>query len=87
MKFIYSDYFIKNVSKLSEEEKKILKQKLGLMIENPAHPSLRIKKIQGQKDIFEASITMDIRMTWQYLKENIILLRKVGPHDKTLREP
>lgn len=48
------------------------------------HPSLRIKKIQGQKDIFEASITINIRMTWQYLKENIVLLRKVGPHDKPI---
>jgi len=53
-------------------------------VEIPVHPSLRIKKIQGQKDIFEASITINIRMTWQYLKENIVLLRKVGPHDKPI---
>jgi mRNA-degrading endonuclease YafQ of YafQ-DinJ toxin-antitoxin module len=87
MKFIYSDYFIENVSKLSYEVRKILKEKLSLMYRNPRHPSLRVKKIQGQEDIFEASITMDIRMTWQYIKKDVILLRKIGRHDKTLKNP
>ena len=84
MKFIYSDYFIENVSKLSYEVRKILKEKLSLMYRNSKHPSLRVKKIQGQEDIFEASITMDIRMTWQYIKKDVILLRKIGRHDKTI---
>ncbi len=60
MKFIYSDYFIENVSKLSYEVRKILKEKLSLMYRNPRHSSLRVKKIQGQEDIFESIITMDI---------------------------
>ncbi|MCJ7728061.1 MAG: hypothetical protein MUO96_05420 [Actinobacteria bacterium] len=87
MKFIYSDYFIENVSKLSYEVRKILKEKLSLMYRNPRQPSLRVKKIQGQEDIFEASITMDIRMTWQYIKKDVILLRKFGRNDKTLKNP
>ena len=87
MKFIYSDYFIENVSKLSYEVRKILKEKLSLTYRNPRHPSLRVKKIQEQEDIFEASITMDIRMTWQYIKKDVILLRKIGRHDKTLKNP
>ncbi|MDP3011181.1 MAG: hypothetical protein WA105_03810 [Candidatus Hydromicrobium sp.] len=87
MKFIYSDYFIENVSKLSYEVRKILKEKLSLMYRNPRHPSLRVKNIQGREDIFEASITMDIRMTWQYIKKDVILLRKIGRNDKTLKNP
>jgi mRNA-degrading endonuclease YafQ of YafQ-DinJ toxin-antitoxin module len=87
MKFIYSDYFIENVSKLSYEVRKVLKEKLSLIYRNPRHPSLRVKKIQGQEDIFEASIAMDIRMTWQYIKKDVILLRKIGRHDKTLKNP
>jgi len=54
------------------------------MYRNPRHPSLRVKKIQGQEDIFESSITMDIRMTWQYIKKDVILLRKIGRHDTTI---
>ncbi|MFZ3387059.1 MAG: hypothetical protein WA120_07785 [Candidatus Hydromicrobium sp.] len=87
MKFIYSDYFIENVSKLLYEVRKILKEKLSLMYRNPRHPSLRVKNIQGREDIFEASITMDIRMTWQYIKKDVILLRKIGRNDKTLKNP
>ena len=87
MKFVYSDSFKKNVSGLSFEEKGILKEKLTLMFQNPRHPSLRTKKIQGHKSIFESTITMGIRITWQYMKKDVILLRKIGPHDKTLKKP
>ena len=87
MKFVYSDCFKKDVSALSQAEKKILKEKIILLFKNPKHPSLRVKKIQGRKDIFKASITMDIHMTCQYLKEYAILLRKVGPYDRTLKKP
>jgi len=85
MKFVYSDSFKKNVSDLSFEEKAILKEKLTLMFHNPRHPSLRTKKIQGHKSIFESTITMVIRITWQYMKKDVILLRKIGHHDKTLK--
>ena len=85
MKFVYSDSFKANVSVLSFEGKAILKEKLTLMFHNPRHPSLRTKKMQGNKSIFESTITMGTRITWQYIKEDIILLRKVGPHDKTLK--
>ena len=87
MKFVYSDSFKKNVSDLSFEEKAILKEKLTLMFHNPRHPSLRTKKMQGRNSIFESTITMGTRITWQYIKEDTILLRKVGPHDKTLKNP
>ena len=87
MKFVYSDSFKKNVSDLSFEEKAILKEKLTLMFQNPRHPSLRTKKMQGHKSIFESTVSMEIRITWQYIKKDAILLRKVGPHDKTLKNP
>lgn len=86
MKIEYSENFLINVKELSYEIQKALKKKLELMIENPRHPSLRTKKVQGQKDIFEASITMDIRMTWQYTEYGIFL-RNIGEHDKTLKNP
>jgi len=86
MKIAYSENFLMNVKELSYENQKALKKKLEIMVENSRHPSLRTKKVQGQKDIFEASITMDIRMTWQYT-ESGIFLRNIGEHDKTLKNP
>ena len=82
----YSDSFHEGVRWLSPETKKQLKKKLELMVENPRHPSLRSKKIQGIDGIFEVSVNMDIRMTWQYTEDGI-LLRKIGEHDKTLSNP
>lgn len=86
MKILYSSRFKKDYRSLSPEEKKQFKKKAKLMIENLKHPSLRIKKIQGRKGIFETSISMAIRLTWQFVKEGIYL-RSIGPHDKTLKNP
>ncbi|MDD2402463.1 MAG: hypothetical protein PHI90_01670 [Clostridia bacterium] len=86
MKFYYSDLFKEKVQLLYPDIKKSLKNKLALMNQNPKHPSLRAKKIKGVSDIYEASITMNYRMTWQYYK-NGILLRNIGEHDKTLKNP
>ena len=55
---------------------------LKLIEENPQHPSLRVKKIQGTDSIFEASINMTIRVTFEYVKPCVIYLRNAGEHDK-----
>jgi len=86
MNIYYSELFAAKVRQLPLEARRVLKKKLELLMENPQHPSLRTKKIQGQTSIFEVSINMDIRMTWQYTEDGI-LLRNIGKHDKTLKNP
>lgn len=86
MNVYYTELFEQKVRELPLEIKKALRAKLDLMIENPRHPSLRVKKIKGQTGIFEASITMSVRLTWQYSEEGI-LLRNIGEHDQTLKKP
>ncbi|MDD3023146.1 MAG: hypothetical protein PHE26_04525 [Syntrophomonadaceae bacterium] len=86
MNIYYSELFAEKVKLLSLEARRALKHKLELMIEDPGHPSLRSKKIHGQDKIFEASISMSIRMTWQYTGDGI-LLRNIGEHDKILKNP
>jgi len=73
MKFYYSDLFKQKVQTLKTDIKKALKSKLELMEQNQKHPSLRTKKIQGTSCIYEASITMSYRMTWQYYNDGILL--------------
>lgn len=53
---------------------------MQLIEDNPQHPSLRTKKIQGTDGIYEASINMAIRVTFHYEKPNTIYLRNVGEH-------
>jgi len=87
MIIIYSENFKCKVEQLSVEVRKQLKSKLQIMIENPRHPSLRTKKLKGRSNnIFEASINMDIRITWEYI-EGGVLLRNIGEHDETLKNP
>ena len=86
MNIYFSDLFLGSVKRLSDDAKKALKKKLDIMADNPKHPSLRTKKIKGHENIFEASITMGIRMTWEYFEDGI-LLRNIGEHDKTLNNP
>ena len=86
MEFLFSNRFKKDYKKLTNEAKKTLENKLKIMTDNPFHQSLRTKKIQGKEDILECSISMSIRMTWQY-REVKIFLRTMGEHDYVLKNP
>ena len=86
MNIYFSDHFLDIVQRLPDDVKEALKEKLDLLTDNPAHPSLRTKKIKGHDRIFEARIAMSIRMTWEYYEDGI-LLRNIGDHDKTLKKP
>lgn len=80
-KITYTERFLKHFKDLTEKEKKQLKSKLTILAENPFHPSLRTKRIQGTKDLFECSVNMDIRIIWYYEGDKLILLFDVGHHD------
>jgi len=57
--------FSKLYKKLPEVLKERVKNTLKLLQSHPSHPSLRHKKMEGQRDIFEVSITMNYRITYQ----------------------
>lgn len=86
MEFIFTDRFKKSYKQLPRDVQKALQKKLDLMSKDPHHRSLRTKKVQGTDKIFECTITMAIRLTWQYQGESI-LLRVIGPHDQVLDNP
>ena len=52
-RFTFTPRFQKHFKSLTEQEKKQLMNKLKLLSENPMHPSLRTKRIQGAEDLFE----------------------------------
>ena len=88
MKIDYSPKFIKSFKKLNKTDQDAFETQLNKFLNKPTppfHPSLRIKRIQGTNGIFEMTITMGIRMTWQFTDEGI-LLRNIGEHDKTLKK-
>ena len=83
-----SDKFMKELQKLIKKGILTIDQAekfLRLIADNPRHPSLRIKKIQGTSDIFEASVNMSVRVTFQFVKPDSVCLRNIGEHDMTLK--
>ena len=56
LQITYSERFKKHYQKLSAEEKQQFKRKLTIFVENPLHPSLRVKRIQGTDELFEFSV-------------------------------
>ncbi len=85
--FSYLPRFMKNLANLDSIAQKSVRKAVEILAEDPKHPSLRAKRVQGTDRVYEASANMDIRLTWQYESENVILLRNCGHHDKTLKNP
>ena len=77
----YSKAFKKSLKKLSAIEQRTTAEKLKILVENPLHPSLRTKKVQRLKDVYESSVNMDIRILWMHKGNRIILLLNIGHHD------
>lgn len=86
MKIRLKETFKKDFRKLPADLQKLADSKIEMLAHNPRHPSLRIKKMEGHKDIWEASVTMKYRITFE-IEEDGFLLRRIGEHDKALKNP
>ena len=80
-KLAYTERFKKAFNTLTNNEQIQFQNKMKLFVENVLHPSLRTKKIKGQKDLYESSINMDIRIIWYFENEELIILVDIGHHD------
>ncbi len=77
--------FDRDYAQLPEEVKGRVDKQLALLLSNPRHPSLRLKKIRGTAEIWEARVTRGYRMTLEIAGDTFIL-RRVGAH-YVLKEP
>jgi hypothetical protein len=75
--------FDKAFKHLPEDVKKIFLEKMELMEKHFDHPSLRVKKIASADGIYEGSVNMHYRFTFQLIHGGI-LLRNIGQHDPVL---
>ena len=80
-KLAYTERFKKAFNDLTNNEHVQFKNKMRLFVENVLHPSLRTKKIKGQKELYESSINMNIRIIWYFENEELIILVDIGHHD------
>lgn len=80
MRIIRLTPFKRDYKSLPIEIQKKVDSQLKLLLSNPRHPSLRVKKLAGIKRIWYARVTRDYRMTFQ-IEEDTYILRRVGVHD------
>jgi mRNA interferase RelE/StbE len=85
MRLLRTDRFKLDFQKLPERIKRSAEKAFRFFMQNPRHPSLRVKKMEGQRDpegrdIWEARVTQAYRFTFAIDGETYILYR-IGPHD------
>jgi mRNA-degrading endonuclease RelE of RelBE toxin-antitoxin system len=86
MKLAFTKPFIRDYRALPTELEGATDKALRLLLKNPRHPSLGIKKMQPPtRGIFEGRISKGYRFTFIKVKD-VYLLRRVGTHD-VLRKP
>jgi hypothetical protein len=85
---IYTDRFAQAACLLPKEARAKLPKALRLLAENPHHPGLQVKKMQGVTggEIYEARLDLHFRFTFQ-LEGGLLILRNIDHHDDCLQDP
>jgi mRNA interferase RelE/StbE len=86
VKVLFTEQFELAYDKLTGAEKRSVRKALALLGDNPKYPSLRVKKMEGKQNIWEARPSKRLRMTFEMVGETISM-RNVGEHDKVLKRP
>ena len=86
MRFRRTRRFRRAYKRLSKEDQDRADKALSLLVQDIHHPSLRVKKVQGTDDIFEARASDALRLTFQFQRD-LLILRVIGRHDQVLRKP
>ncbi|MBI4233964.1 MAG: hypothetical protein HY686_05930 [Chloroflexi bacterium] len=86
METLFTEQFEQAYEELNKTEKRSVRKALSLLGDNLKHPSLRVKKMEGRKNTWEARPSKRLRMTFEMTGETIFM-RNVGEHDKVLKRP
>ena len=91
VRFIRTNRFRRAYRKLDEHYRELVKKALAQFLADRTYPGLRVKRIQGTDGIWEMRAGRDIRITFEFQESEggtrAVVLRNVGHHDPTLRNP
>ena len=85
-KIIMTDRFIYLYRDLAPQIRKKIDRHIKLLADDPHHPSLQTKPVQGTNGIYEARVDLYYRLTYERLPGDILLLRVVTKHDEALKK-
>lgn len=86
MRLQYTQRFERAYISLESDEAARVGKALHLLAGDMRHPGLRVKKVQGTRDIWEARASQSLWVTFE-IHEDLLILRNVGQHDKVLKNP
>lgn len=86
MRIARTDGFKKAWHQLAEGEKALARKAIGNLGMDIRYPALRVKKIKGTENIWEARASRSLRLTFQ-IEGDTVILRNIGHHDETLGRP
>ena len=86
MKIARTARFQKAWERLTKGEKSLARKAITNLAMNIRYPALRVKKIKGTENIWEARASLSLRITFQ-IEGNTIILRNLGHHNETLERP
>ncbi len=86
MLFERTERYKRAYCKLEAVEQELVKKALRQFATDRATPGLRVKRVQGTEAIWEMRAGRDIPITFEMRRE-VTVLRNVGHHDETLRQP
>ena len=72
--------FAADYDALPQQLRQRVDKALGLLLENPRHPSLQVKKMEGYDNRWDGRVTLHYRFTFSIDGDTYVLLR-VGTHD------
>ena len=79
MKIISTRRFEKSYRKLPDKTRKKFAKQLTYLLENSQHPSLGVRKLQGEVGLWEARVDYRYRFVFSYSNDAIVLLN-IGTH-------
>lgn len=83
--------FKRAFKKLPKEIQYLFGDQIAQFEDDCRHPSLRVKHIEQSHGIWETSVNMAIRFTFQWITDSdgtkVCQLRNIGDHKEVLRPP
>jgi mRNA-degrading endonuclease RelE of RelBE toxin-antitoxin system len=86
MKYRRLPTFKKNFSRLPQDIQLKAGKAFLLFRQNPNHPSLHVKRMEGMPGVWEGRVDIHYRFTFHYEGDTVVL-RNIGPHDILDKKP
>jgi mRNA-degrading endonuclease YafQ of YafQ-DinJ toxin-antitoxin module len=86
LKIARTERFKKSWEQLAISEKTLARKAITNLSSDIRYPALRVKKMKGVEGIWEARVSLSLRITFQIVGDTV-LLRNVGRHDETIGHP